>query len=32
MEKYGVGVSLNEVGYEKVFLYKEEMDEHLVSS
>ncbi|ATP39002.1 hypothetical protein CSE16_02620 [Solibacillus sp. R5-41] len=30
MEKYGIYVPLSEVGYETVFLYKEEMDEQLV--
>lgn len=30
MEKYGIYVPLSEVGYETVFLYKEEIDEQLV--
>ena len=30
LEKYGIYVPLSEVGYETVFLYKEEMDEQLV--
>lgn len=30
MEKYGIYVPLSEVGYETVFLYKEEMDEQKV--
>ena len=30
MEKYGIYVPMSEIGYETVFLYKEEIDEQLV--